>query len=70
MPICLAGLKGTIAARPRRKSAEFSKPAARQNNLPLTPVDKVSGYNNYYEFGLDKADPAANAGSLKPIHGH
>ncbi|EEQ9295594.1 TPA: protein-methionine-sulfoxide reductase catalytic subunit MsrP, partial [Escherichia coli] len=22
-------------------------------------------YNNFYEFGLDKADPAANAGSLK-----
>ncbi|EOO3476542.1 protein-methionine-sulfoxide reductase catalytic subunit MsrP, partial [Escherichia coli] len=44
---------------------EFSKPAAWQNNLPLTPADKVSGYNNFYEFGLDKADPAANAGSLK-----
>ncbi|HGW8233655.1 TPA: protein-methionine-sulfoxide reductase catalytic subunit MsrP, partial [Escherichia coli] len=36
-----------------------------QNDLPLTPADKVSGYNNFYEFGLDKADPAANAGSLK-----
>ncbi|EFO0928451.1 protein-methionine-sulfoxide reductase catalytic subunit MsrP, partial [Escherichia coli O157] len=44
---------------------EFSKPAAWQNDLPLTPADKVSGYNNFYEFGLDKADPAANAGSLK-----
>ena len=29
----------------------------RQNDLPLTPADKVSGYNNFYEFGLDKADP-------------
>ncbi|MGY9340111.1 protein-methionine-sulfoxide reductase catalytic subunit MsrP [Citrobacter braakii] len=44
---------------------DFSKPAAWQNSLPLTPADKVSGYNNFYEFGLDKADPAANAGSLK-----
>lgn len=50
---------------PAGKALEFSKPAAWQNNLPLTPVDKVSGYNNFYEFGLDKADPAANAGSLK-----
>ena len=50
---------------PAGKPLEFSKPAAWQNNLPLTPVDKVSGYNNFYEFGLDKADPAANAGSLK-----
>lgn len=33
--------------------------------MPLTPEDKVTGYNNFYEFGLDKADPAANAGSLK-----
>ena len=50
---------------PAGKPLEFSKPAAWQNNLPLTPADKVSGYNNFYEFGLDKADPAANAGSLK-----
>lgn len=50
---------------PAGKPLEFSKPAAWQNNLPLTPEDKVSGYNNFYEFGLDKADPAANAGSLK-----
>ena len=50
---------------PTGKPLEFSKPAAWQNNLPLTPADKVSGYNNFYEFGLDKADPAANAGSLK-----
>ncbi len=50
---------------PAGKALEFSKPAAWQNNLPLTPADKVSGYNNFYEFGLDKADPAANAGSLK-----
>lgn len=50
---------------PAGKPLEFSKPAAWQNNLPQTPEDKVSGYNNFYEFGLDKADPAANAGSLK-----
>ncbi|KLQ22909.1 protein-methionine-sulfoxide reductase catalytic subunit MsrP [Citrobacter braakii] len=50
---------------PAGKPLDFSKPAAWQNSLPLTPADKVSGYNNFYEFGLDKADPAANAGSLK-----
>jgi sulfoxide reductase catalytic subunit YedY len=32
----------------------------------LTPIDAVTGYNNFYEFGLDKDDPAANAGTLKP----
>lgn len=25
---------------------------------------EITGYNNYYEFGLDKEDPARNAGSL------
>jgi methionine sulfoxide reductase catalytic subunit len=32
---------------------------------PLTPYKDVTGYNNFYEFGLDKDDPAKNAGSLK-----
>ena len=27
--------------------------------------EEISGYNNFYEFGLDKTDPAANAGSLR-----
>jgi sulfoxide reductase catalytic subunit YedY len=31
----------------------------------LTPYKDVAGYNNYYEFGTDKADPAATAGSFK-----
>ena len=33
---------------------------------PLTPRDKVTTYNNFYEFGTDKEDPAKNAGTLKP----
>jgi sulfoxide reductase catalytic subunit YedY len=31
----------------------------------LTPYGDVTTYNNYYEFGTDKSDPAANAGALK-----
>ena len=31
----------------------------------LTPKDDVTTYNNFYEFGTDKEDPAANAGRLK-----
>ncbi|MGB8813982.1 MAG: protein-methionine-sulfoxide reductase catalytic subunit MsrP [Paracoccaceae bacterium] len=27
-------------------------------------LEDISSYNNYYEFGTDKADPAANAGGL------
>ena len=31
----------------------------------LTPFKDAAGYNNFYEFGLDKGDPAENAGSLR-----
>jgi sulfoxide reductase catalytic subunit YedY len=29
-----------------------------------TPLEDVTSYNNYYEFGTDKGDPAANAHTL------
>jgi methionine sulfoxide reductase catalytic subunit len=32
----------------------------------LTAYSDVTSYNNYYEFGTDKADPGHNAGTLKP----
>ncbi len=31
----------------------------------LTPLKDITGYNNFYEFGTSKEDPAQNAGSLK-----
>ena len=40
-------------------------------NASLSVMDKqtsladVTSYNNYYEFGVDKGDPAANAGKLQ-----
>jgi sulfoxide reductase catalytic subunit YedY len=33
---------------------------------PLTPYQSVTTYNNFYEFGLDKDDPARNANTLRP----
>jgi sulfoxide reductase catalytic subunit YedY len=30
----------------------------------LTSFDDITHYNNYYEFGVDKGDPAKNAGGL------
>lgn len=32
----------------------------------LTPWDTVTGYNNFYEFGTGKDDPAKNAHTLQP----
>jgi methionine sulfoxide reductase catalytic subunit len=32
----------------------------------LTPYKDVTTYNNFYEFGTDKGDPARNSGKFKP----
>lgn len=32
----------------------------------VTPLADVAGFNNFYEFGLDKEDPARRAQTLKP----
>jgi len=32
----------------------------------LTPIKDVTTYNNFYEFGLDKSDPANLSGKFKP----
>ena len=31
----------------------------------LTPIDVITGYNNFYEFGTDKEDPARNAQNFR-----
>ena len=33
--------------------------------LTLTPYEDITHYNNFYEFGVDKGDPAKNAWRLK-----
>ena len=47
----LPGMRSSVAG-----AATMEKP---------TPYADVSTYNNFYEFGTDKADPARYAGSLK-----
>lgn len=32
-----------------------------------TPKDDITSYNNFYEFGFDKTDPARNAGALTTV---
>ena len=64
----LATLAGGILT-PREAHAlsklSVAKKAAATAEDPLTPLRDVSGYNNFYEFGTDKADPAAYASTLK-----
>ena len=40
--------------------------AARPEGVILTPEEKATTHNNFYELGTDKGDPARNAHYLKP----
>jgi sulfoxide reductase catalytic subunit YedY len=46
---------------------DFTDPVTIGDDLreSLTSWQDVTGYNNYYEFGTDKEDPARNAGRLR-----
>ena len=50
-----------LAALPGSRSAV----AGAMTMEKTTPYADVTSYNNYYEFGTDKSDPARSAGSLK-----
>ncbi|MDQ0469091.1 protein-methionine-sulfoxide reductase catalytic subunit MsrP [Labrys wisconsinensis] len=64
----LAGAAGLAlgAALPAGASAAAlpAAPSRYSTDEPKTSREDITGYNNFYEFGTDKADPAANAGSL------
>lgn len=71
-PLLHAAPLAYVPARERSNVPGFlrDKVAARRAGInptgeSLTPFDAVSTYNNFYEFGLDKSDPAANAGTLR-----
>jgi methionine sulfoxide reductase catalytic subunit len=52
---------GKLAALPGAKSAVSGALIMDK----LTPYTDASTYNNFYEFGTDKSDPAQNAGKMK-----
>jgi sulfoxide reductase catalytic subunit YedY len=58
----VAGLVGTpaIAALDAKKSAYTV-------DDKLTPKEDATTYNNFYEFGVNKGDPAAYSGDFKPL---
>jgi len=66
-----AGIYTPVADRPDAPAYLKQKIAARKvatsnpTNEPLTPYQSVTTYNNFYEFGTDKSDPSANAGTIK-----
>jgi sulfoxide reductase catalytic subunit YedY len=48
------------SALPNVRKSAFTVPGEKVNAF-----EDIAGYNNFYEFGLDKEDPARNAGRLK-----
>jgi sulfoxide reductase catalytic subunit YedY len=56
----------TTARRVRTGTPRFTRNAAYRSAEPLTSLEDVTSYNNFYEFGPDKTDPKARAGSLRP----
>jgi sulfoxide reductase catalytic subunit YedY len=52
---------GKLAALP----SQLSKVAGANTMDKITAYKDASSYNNFYEFGTDKGDPAANAHTLK-----
>lgn len=68
--ISKAALLGSAVAIPSAVLAESDVPAPSYTNLKkspfsaaesLTSYDAITTYNNFYEFGVDKSDPAKNA---------
>jgi methionine sulfoxide reductase catalytic subunit len=66
--VALAGGAAAAAAGgivvPRLMHRGSSPPEAAPPDTP-TPFEDASSYNNYYEFGSDKDDPAKHAGGLR-----
>jgi sulfoxide reductase catalytic subunit YedY len=58
-----AGASAAVVAGPATGQA---LPGPQGMEDKLTPYEDVTGYNNFYEFGTQKEDPAANAHTLKP----
>ncbi|MDL2406548.1 protein-methionine-sulfoxide reductase catalytic subunit MsrP [Rhizobium calliandrae] len=58
--IAIAGGKSAVADTLNATKSNYTV------NEKLTPIKDVTTYNNFYEFGLDKADPAKLSGDFKP----
>jgi sulfoxide reductase catalytic subunit YedY len=64
----MAGLAGVGLAGAAAGEAKAGLTYSKGFSTPekATSKEDITTYNNFYEFGVDKADPAANAGKFKP----
>jgi methionine sulfoxide reductase catalytic subunit len=59
----LAGMGAMALASPAMAKLT-TVPSQYSTDAPPTALEDVTGYNNFYEFGYDKGDPARYAGAL------
>jgi len=61
----LAGLLNPPIVAGAAKKLLYVKSNLSTTGEKLTPLEDITAYNNYYEFGADKEDPARNAANFK-----
>ena len=65
----LAGIPAAFLAARSARAAAIKLPAANKSPFsttePVTAAGVVESYNNFYEFGTDKSEPARNARNFK-----
>jgi sulfoxide reductase catalytic subunit YedY len=60
------GAFGALAGTARSaKLEDVKKTSYNVGDEKVTPLDAITHYNNYYEFGTDKEDPAKNAQNFR-----
>jgi sulfoxide reductase catalytic subunit YedY len=63
-PIALGALLGSRAAQATMKLTGVTKSSYTVDDK-VTPLDVITHYNNFYEFGTDKEDPSRNAQNFR-----
>ena len=53
------------AAQAGMKLTDARKTSYNVGNEKITPLETITHYNNFYEFGTDKSDPAENAKNFR-----
>jgi sulfoxide reductase catalytic subunit YedY len=61
----LGGLASPEITASAGEKLQFKESPLSTRGEELTPFKDITTYNNFYEFGTDKGDPAQNAGTLK-----
>jgi len=66
IPGCAPAIGASAEPQGIVRADNAKKPGAYDTTEKQTPLEDITTYNNYYEFGIDKSDPAKNSKNFKP----